>query len=141
METSDVRKRVLGALDRAKRGAADRRTRVDEAARVYEGFLERVAVPLFRQVAGILKPEGFSFQVFTPTGSVRLGSDRRAEDFIELVLDTSGSGPVVLGRTSRLRGRRVIESENPVGSGNVAELGEQDVLEFLVTALEPFVER
>jgi hypothetical protein len=70
-----------------------------------------------------------------------LGSDRRAEDFIELVLDTSGSGPVVLGRTSRLRGRRVIESENPVGSGNVAELGEQDVLEFLVTALEPFVER
>ena len=45
MEISDVRKRVLETIDRAKRTAAERRTRTDEAAREYDVFLERLAVP------------------------------------------------------------------------------------------------
>jgi hypothetical protein len=68
-------------------------------------------------------------------------SERAAEDYIEVVLDTSGPQPIVLGRTSRQRGRRVIEAEQPVGSGAVADLGEEQLLQFLLAALEPFVER
>jgi hypothetical protein len=141
METSEVRKRVLGAIERSRRGAAERRARVDEATREFDKFLERTAVPLFRQVAGALKAEGYSFQVFTPGGSVRLMSERAAEDYVEVMLDTSGPRPLVLGRSSRQRGRRVIEAEQPVGSGSVPDLGEEELLQFLVTALEPFVER
>src|SRR5881396_3498750 len=106
MEISDVRKRVLETIDRAKRNAAGRRARVDEAAREYDVFLEHIAVPVFRQIANVLRAEGYPFNVFTPAGSVRLMSDRSAEDYIELRLDTSGDRPAVLGHTSRSRGRR-----------------------------------
>jgi hypothetical protein len=92
-------------------------------------------------VAGALKAQGYAFQVFTPGGSVRLMSERAAEDYIEVVLDTSGAQPLVLGRTSRQRGRRVLESEQPVGTGGVSDLDEEQLLQFLLIALEPFVER
>ncbi len=52
-------------------------------------------MPLFRQVANVLKAEGYQFTVFTPGGSVRLMSERNAEDYIELSLDTSGDEPLV----------------------------------------------
>jgi hypothetical protein len=115
--------------------------RVDEANREYPVFLETVAAPLFRQTARILKAEGFLFSVFTPAGSVRLASDKSPEDFIELTLDTSGNVPLVIGHTSRARGRRVMESERPLGNGAVRDLSEADVLDFLTKELEPFVER
>ncbi len=141
MQISDVRKRVLHTIDRAKRTAAERRVRADEAAREYDEFLERVAVPVFRQIANVLRAEGYPFNVFTPGGSVRLASDRSAEDFIELVLDASGHEPAVVGHTSRSRGRRVIESERPVASGAIRDLTEEDVLGFVTGELEPFVDR
>ena len=141
MEVSDVRKRLQETIARAKRGAAERRARVDEAAREYDVFLERVAIPLVRQAANVLRVEGYLFNVFTPSGSVRLMSDRSAEDFIELALDTSGAAPQVVGRVSRSRGRRVTETERPIGSGPVRDLTEADVLAFLADAIEPFVER
>ena len=142
MEISEVRKRVLETLDRAKRSAAERRARGDEAAREYDVFLSQVAVPLFRQIASALRPESYQFTVFTPGGSVRLMSDRSPEDYIELSLDTSGPLPQVIGHVSRARGRRVRESETPIGEGRpVGELREQDVLEFVLRELEPFVER
>ena len=75
MEVSVVRQRVLEAIERAKRAAAERRVVNDEAAREYEAFLEQLAVPLFRQVANVLRAEGYLFNVFTPGGSVRLMSD------------------------------------------------------------------
>ena len=56
-------------------------------------------------------------------------------------LDTSGAAPQVVGRVSRSRGRRVLETERPLGSGPVRDLTETDVLAFLADALEPFVER
>ena len=141
MEISTVKRRILETIDSARKAAADRRARVNEAAREYERFLDHVAIPLFRQVAGVLKSEGHAFTVFTPGGSVRLMSDRAAEDFIEITLDTTGSEPAVLGHTSRLRGRRVREAERPIGAGAPAHLTEDDVLAFLATELGPFVER
>ena len=141
METSVVRKRVNEAIERAKRSAAERRARGDDAARDYARFLDQVAVPLFRQVASSLKVASFAFTVFTPSGSVRLMSDKTAEDFVELTLDATGDRPLVMGHTSRARGRRVIESERPIADDAIAELTEEHVLEFLLTELTPLVER
>ena len=141
METSAVRQRVLLTIDRAKRRAAERREQGDEAARDYGTFLERLAVPLFRQVAGALKAEGYAYQIFTPSGAVRLMSESRSEDYVGLSLDTSGQKPVVMGTARRNRGGRVIETERPIGDGAVRDLTEEDVLDFLLTELEPFVEK
>jgi hypothetical protein len=69
-------------------------------------------------------------------------SDRSAEDYLELFLDTTEDPPRVTGRASRSRGRRVLESERPIGSaGPLRELTEDDVLGFVMKELEPFVER
>jgi hypothetical protein len=142
MEVSDVRKRVREAIERAKRAAAERRTRIDEAAGEYEAFLERIAVPLFRQIAAVLRADGHTFTVFTPGGSVRLMSDRSSDEYIELSLDTTGSRPWVVGHSRRGRGRRVIESEVPLGPGSpVRDLTEEDVLAFVLKELEPLVDR
>lgn len=141
METSVLRKRLTDTIDAAKRTAAARRTRADDASRAYAQFLDLVAVPLFRQVANILKASGYAFSVFTPSGSVRLMSDRNAEDYIELSLETSGEEPMVVGLSRRARGRRVIENERAIAELSVAHLTEDHVLEYLLKELEPFVER
>jgi hypothetical protein len=142
MEVAAVRQQILNAIDRAKRAAAGRRVRTDEAAREYEVFLEQVAIPLFRQAASVLRVEGYLFTLFTPGGSVRLMSDRSADDYIELVLDTTSEAPAVMGRTSRAWGRRVALSEQSLNPARpIRDLTEDDVLTFLLKALEPFVEK
>jgi hypothetical protein len=141
MEISEVRKRLRGAIDGAKRAAAARRTRMDEAAREYPRFLDAVGAPLFRQVAAVLKAQGYLFGVFTPTGSVRLMSEKNTDDFIELTLDVSGDAPLVIGRVRRARGSRILESERPIGTGAIRELTEEQVLDFLADEIGPFVER
>jgi hypothetical protein len=141
MEISDVRRRVTETVDRAKRAAADRRARSDEASREYAAFLETIAVPLVRQVANALKVQGFPFSVFTPSGSVRLASERSADDYIELSLESSGEQPVIVGHSCRARGRRVIERERPIGGGAVRDVTEEQVLGFLLEELEPLVEK
>jgi len=139
MEISLVRKRLTETIERAKKQAAERRSRGDQAARDFELFLQKVAVPLFRQVANALKADGYAFTVFTPTGSVRLMSDRAAEDFIELTLDAGENPPRVMGQISRARGGRIVDAERPVGAP--AEISEEQLLEFLLKELEAFVER
>jgi hypothetical protein len=142
MEVSDVRKKVLDAIEHAKKSSAARRARAAEASRAYETFLEHMAVPLFRQVASVLRAHGFQFTVFTPGGSVRLMSDRAAEDYIELALDTTGPAPAVVGHSSRIRGRRVVESEHPIAEGRAVEdLTEDDILAYVLKEITPFVER
>ena len=141
MEIADVKRRVQETIDRAKRVAAERRTRSDEATKDYAEFLDRIAVPLFRQVANVLRAQGYLFTVFTPGGSVRLMSDRAAENYVEIVLDTSGSRPAVIGHASRVRGRRITESERPLDAASIRDLTEEDVLDFLLKELEPFVEK
>jgi hypothetical protein len=139
MDIADVKKQVLRTIERARRGSAERRVRAEAAARAYETFLERTAVPVCRQVSNVLRAEGYVFEVFTPAGSVRLMSDRTADDYIEIFLETSGDQPVVAGRTSRRRGQRTLQTETAIGDPEA--LGEDEVLAFVLKALEPFVER
>lgn len=142
MEVSAVRQQILLAIERAKRAAADRRTANDSAGREYGVFLEQLAVPLFRQAASILRAEGYLFSLFTPGGSVRLMSDKSADDFIELVLDSTGAVPLVVGRSSRAWGNRTNVSEQPLNPAlPIREISEGDVLTFVLKALEPFVEK
>ena len=139
MEISLVRRRLTETIERAKKQAADRRGRGDAAARDFELFLQKIAVPLFRQIANALKADGYAFTVFTPSGSVRLMSDRAAEDYIELTLDAAANPPQVVGQISRTRGRRVIDAERPIGAPGT--LTEEQLLDFLLKELEAFVER
>jgi hypothetical protein len=142
MEIAAVRQQVLLAIEQAKRAAADRRAANDNAGREYGVFLEQVAAPLFRQAGNVLRAEGYLFNLFTPGGSVRLMSDKSADDFIEVVLDSTGASPLVTGRTSRAWGNRTNVSERPLNPNvPIRELSEADVLAFLLKALEPFVEK
>jgi hypothetical protein len=139
MEISIVRRRLTETIERAKKGATERRERGDRATRDFEVFLAKIAVPLFRQVANALKADGYAFTVFTPSGSVRLMSDRSASDYIELTLDTLANPPHVIGRISRARGGHVIDAERPIGAPEA--LSEEQLLEFMLKELEAFVER
>jgi GAF domain-containing protein len=139
MEISIVRRRLTETIDRAKKKAAERRGRSDQASRDFDVFLQKIAVPLFRQVANALKADGYAFTVFTPSDSVRLMSDRSASDYIELTLDTSDHPPRVIGRVSRSRGQRVLDAEHAVGTPDA--LTEDQLLDFLLKELEAFVER
>ena len=133
MEISEVRRHLSETIERAKRAAADRRTQVDEASREFVVFLEQVAVPLFRQVANVLKAEGYPFDVFTPGGSVRLMSETNADDFIELTLDTTGEEPMRHGPQPPRRAAG--GSSNRSGrsaKAPVRNLTEEEVLGFLV---------
>lgn len=142
MEISDVRKQLLQTIDRARRAAAEHRARADAAARTYEVFLEKVATPVCRMLAGALRAEGHAFAVHTPTGGLRLASDRSAEDFIEFALDTSADPPTVIARVSRARGHRVVSAERPIREGTAVErLIEEDVLEFLLGEIVAYVVR
>jgi hypothetical protein len=140
MEVSVVRKQIVAAIDRAKKANADRRVRSDQLSRDYDAFLPDVAVPLFRQIAGVLKASGYPFSVSTPGGSVRLSSEKSAEDYLELALDT-GDEPQVLLRSIRARGRRVVEKERPITAGALTAVSEDDLLSLLLEALEPFLSR
>src|SRR5204863_370470 len=137
MEVSEVRKRVLETIERARRGAAEKRGRVDEASRAYELFLNRTAVPMFRQISMALKAEGLPFTVITPGGSVRLTSDRSGDDYIELSLETGGDHPAVIAHVSRARGRRVLEFEELIGGAAIDEITEEELLWSVMKALEP----
>jgi hypothetical protein len=139
MEIADVKRRVVETIDRARRRGADRRARTDAAAKSYEAFLTGTAVPIVRQVANVLRAEGYPFDVFTPAGGVRLASERGAGDYIELELDTSDDRPSVVGRVKRSRGDDVMESEQRMG--DPLALGEEEVLAFILKELETFVEK
>jgi hypothetical protein len=141
MDISDVKRRVVDTIDRSKRATQERRVRADEAAREFELFLDRIAVPLCKQLASALKAEGYSFVTFSPSGAVRLASERSPEDYIELTLDTQGDEPLVMGHIRRGRGRRIIETERALRHCPVRDITEDDVLTFLLKELEPFVER
>ena len=128
-------------MARARQRSAEKRARADAASRAFESLLSRTAVPLFRQIANALRAEHYNFNVFTPSGSVRLMSDTSTEDFIELSLDATTDAPRVVGRTSRARGRRVVDSEQVVASGDPESITEAELFAFLMRELEPFVER
>lgn len=143
MDVSDLRKRIIRALDDARKDAATRRTTVDEAAAAYAQFLEKVAVPLLRQAQQVLKAERQAFAVNTPAGSARLVSEAAGETFLEIALDTTGTKPQVIGRVSLARGRQgVVVEEKPIAPDTpIAKLGESDLAEFLLAAIPKLVVR
>jgi len=142
MEVSEVRKRILDTLARAKSEAAARRARNAEVAAAYERFLETVAAPLVQQVASILKVERILFAVHTPAGAVRLVSERSPEDFVEIRLDTSGQVPQVIAHVERVRGRETLVEDRPIRPGVLVEhLTDQDVLDEVAEALGRLLEK
>jgi len=142
LEVSLVRRRLKAAMDAARRRSQQRRERASEAERAYETFLNGVATPVTRQVANALKAEGYSFSVFTPAGGLRLASDTGRDDFIDFALDTSGEQPEVVARVSYSRGSRTLDEERTLKRGTSPDaITEDEVLEFLLSALEPWLER
>jgi hypothetical protein len=142
MEVSQVRKRVQAAIAEARERAQHRRQRVAEARQAFSVFLEHVATPVARQVAAALKAEGYSFAVSTPADGLRLASERGRDDLIEFVLDVDAPRPQVVARISHTRGSRTMDEERPVKAGAGPEdVTEEDVLSFLLAALEPWLER
>ena len=133
---------MLAALTSARARTQERRAQIDAATRDYGVFLETVATPLVQQIASALKAEGHFFTVSTPGGGVRIEYDRGRDNFVELSLDTSGDRPQVIGRISQARGSRRLEDERPIRpDASPAELTEEDVLEFVMHALEPWLTR
>jgi hypothetical protein len=142
VEVAQVRKRVQQAIGAARERAQSRRQRVTDAERSYEVFIRDVAAPLARQLANALKVDGYAFTASTPGNGVRLASDRGRDDFIELMLDTEGDVPQVLGRISRTRGSRTLLDERPVKrNASPDAISEDELLDFLMDALEPWFER
>ena len=135
-----VRKRVRFAIDAARRDQAERRGRAAEAAKAFEVFLDLAAAPAFRMMANVLKAEGLAFDVMTPSGGVRLNSDRNRDDAIELELDSSVDPPEPLVTITRARGSRVVRKERPVKPGTpLVQLTEDDVVEMLIDELRPWL--
>ena len=142
MEVSEVRKQLMHAIDRAKARSQQYRQHAAEAERAYAAFLEEVATPTTRMMANVLKAEGYPFTVSTPSGGLRLASDRGRDDYVEFALETTGDRSVVVGRIRYTRGSRTLEDERPIRAGAPPQdLSDTDVLAFLVSALEPWLER
>lgn len=142
MEIAQVRKRVQHAIAQARERAKRRRERIAEAERAYESFIRDVAAPIARQVATVLKAEGYAVTVSTPGTNVRLSFDHSRGDLIELALDTEEDRPQVVARINRTRGSRRLDEVRPIKPGAPPEtLTEDDVLEFLLGALEPWLAR
>ena len=142
MEVSQVNKRVQIAIEQARGRAQTRRHAAASADKAYALFLETVATPVTRQVANALKVAGIAFTLGTPGGGLRLAADRGRDDFIEFVLDASGDVPQAAGRVSVTRGSRTIDQVVPIKPGTAIEdLADEDVLDFLVRALEPWLQR
>jgi hypothetical protein len=142
VEVSEVRRRLEQASDQAKGRAKARRERNASAESAYATFLAVVAVPLARQVAGVLKAQGHSFTVFTPGNSVRIAHDRGRDDFVEIDLDTDGEAPQIVGRTSYTRGSRTVVDLRPVAAdADPARVTDTDLMEFFAHAVAPWLER
>jgi hypothetical protein len=120
----------------------DRRERLSATERAYEIFLADVAIPVTRMLASALKADGYPFTVNTPGGSVRLASDKGRDEYIELTLDPGVNPPEVMGIVRYARGSRTVSDERPVKPGASPDaITEDDVLDFLLNGLEPWLER
>src|SRR5882672_9347420 len=97
VEVSEVRRQLMHAIDRAKARAQQKRQQTAGAERAYALFLEEIATPTTRQLANVLKAEGYPFTVSTPSGGLRLASDRGRDDYVEFALETNGDSSVVVG--------------------------------------------
>ena len=140
MDVALIRKRLKSEIEQARRTAAERRDRAKAANRAYDAFLSDIAIPVFRQVATVLRAEGISFEVQTPLGGVRLAADRSRDEGIALELDASHDPPHVVLSTTRTWGSRVLQDERAVKENtSVERLTEEDLLERLLEELRPWL--
>ena len=141
-EIAEVRQRVRQTIEQARLAAAERRARAAVAGEQGRRFIERVATPVARQVLSVLRAEGFGYRLSTPTGAVRLVSDRRREDFIDIAVDTGADAVTIMTTVSHVRGQRVLTTERSLAADlEIDALTEEHVLEFLLAAIRVFVER
>ena len=143
LDAGEVRKRLRHTIEAAKREAAARRAALTSEQQAFDAFLENHAVPVLRLVASALKAEGHVFQVLTPAGTVRLQSDRERDDYLEVVLDGTKGTPTVIGRSSYVRGSQLQTTEHRIGetAALVSDLTDEDVFEWVLRVILPFVER
>lgn len=135
-----IRKRIRAEIDKARRDQAEKRSRIAEASRAYEQFLETAAIPVFRMFANVLKAEGYPFEVATPSGGVRLQSERNRDDALEIELDTTADPPQPLVTITRIRGSRTVQSDRSIKWNTPLEqLTEDDVIEMLLEELRPWL--
>jgi hypothetical protein len=141
LEVAHVRNRLRHAIEGARQRAQARRQQTADAETAFARFLER-ATPLLRSLTGALRAEGQAFTLFTPEHALRLASDRSRVDFIEVTLDTSADPPAVMGRISWARGSRTRDEERALKPGvALDEISEEDILDFFLAALEPWLEK
>jgi hypothetical protein len=143
LDAGEVRKRLRQTIEAAKRDAAVRRAALASEQTAFDAFLETHAVPVLRLVASALKAEGHVFQVLTPAGTARLQSDRERDDYLEIVLDGTKGTPTVIGRSSFVRGSQLQTAEQRIGetAALVSDLTDEDVFEWVLRVILPFVER
>jgi hypothetical protein len=141
MDVSELRKRILRAVDEARKDAAVRRSLSDQAVKAYGEYLNVVVVPMLKQAAGVVNASGGTFVVDTPAETARLSAQHAAETYLEIALDRSGAEPEVVGRVSLARGRQgTIVDERPIASGKpVDKLTEDDLAAYLVAAIPKLV--
>src|SRR5262245_17291165 len=140
MDPGLLRKRLRTEIDAARRLSAERRQAAAAATRAYETFLETVAVPAFRQMANVLRAEGMPFEAQTPTGAVRLVSDRSRDDLIELALDSGADPPQPILVTTRTRGGRLLRTERPLKERTaIDKITEDQVIEAVIEVLRPWL--
>ena len=141
-EIAEVRRRVRQTIEQARLDAAERRARAAVAGEQGRRFVERVATPMARQLVSVLRAEGFVFRLSTPAGAVRLVSDRRREDFIDIAVDATDDAVTILTTVSHVRGGRVLAAERPLAADvGIDALTEEHVLDFFLDAIRVFVER
>lgn len=141
MDVSELRKRILRAVDDARKEAAERRSLVDQSVKVWDEYLAAVVVPMLKQAATIINASGGVFVVSTPADTARLSAQHAAETYLEVVLDRSGAEPEVVGRVSLMRGRQgVVVDERPIATGKPIErLTEEDLATYLVSAVPKLI--
>lgn len=142
MNTGDLRKQILRALDEARKTSGDRRQAIDEAKQAWEQFLA-MATPLVKQAATILRAEGHTFAANTPAGGLRLASEMSPHIFLEFELDVAGATPHVTGRVSYTKARQqaVVEEQSLAFGKSLLDLNETDVAAYLVTEIPKLVVR
>jgi hypothetical protein len=140
MDVAMIRKRLKSEIDQARRTAAERRERAKHATRAYDQFLDEVAIPVFRQLATVLRAEGIPFEVQTPSGGVRLVSDRNRDDGIGLELDATEDPPQLMITSTRAWGSRVVQSERAVKErAAIDRISEDELLDRVFEEIRPWL--
>jgi hypothetical protein len=141
MDVSELRKRIIHALDAAQKDAAARRTEVDAARQAWGDLHAGVIVPLLRQAQSVLKAERKMFTVHAPADLARLVSDAAPQTFLEFTLEVSGNSAQVIGRRSVAQGgKRVDVEERAVAPGKpVQDLKDEDFAAFIVAEIPKLV--